>query len=178
MKTLHSFKTQTRVTSQKAYLLRASSFNLLVIILYILSSASALAQIKTNGRFVYNHCGQKVIFRGVEHMIYYKDVNGDQIAEIAKTGANYVRLMLDAGISETQPRSLLQKCIDQNLYISVAIWKPWLNQDFWLRPDVKSVLAEFENFIVIHGYGEAEFSDDYVRWQNTCKTCKCWHLHT
>jgi hypothetical protein len=31
------------------------------------------------------------------------------------------------------------------------------------------VLLDYENFIVIHGYGEAEFSDDYPRWVSEVK---------
>jgi hypothetical protein len=45
--------------------------------------------------------------------------------------------MLDVSITGTQLRPLMQKCVEQNrMYVSVAIWKPWINQDFWARADL------------------------------------------
>jgi hypothetical protein len=59
------------------------------------------------------------------------------VSEIAKTGTNYIRLMLDVSITGAQLRPLMQKCVEQNrMYVSVAIWKPWINQDFWARADL------------------------------------------
>ncbi len=149
---------------------RATVQRLFLFVLLLAAAAPVHGQMKTSSRFVYNHCGEKVVFRGIEHMLYWADTNGDMIGEIAKTGTNYIRLLLDVSITGPQLRTLMQKCVDQNrMYVSVAIWKPWLNQDFWARADVKSVLLDYENFIVIHGYGEAEFSDDYPRWVSEVK---------
>ncbi|MBA3705858.1 MAG: T9SS type A sorting domain-containing protein [Bacteroidetes bacterium] len=145
------------------------TFMLLFILLFSFSNTSQ-AQMKTQGRFLYNHCGEKVIIRGVEHMLYWTDTEGTRIAEISKSGANSVRLMLSVDdITGPKLKALLQKCINEKMYVSVAIWKPWLNRDFWARTEIKAVLLEYENYITIHGLGEAEYSNDDVRWQNEAK---------
>jgi mannan endo-1,4-beta-mannosidase len=143
----------------------------LLVLACLTAATQSHGQLTTKGRFVYNQCGEKVIFRGVEHMLYWFDVEGAMISEIASTGANYIRVMLDPAITGEKLREVLVKCVDQNrMYVSVAIWKPWQNRGFWNRPDIKKVLQSYESALVIHGYGEGEFSNDDARWLTEVKS--------
>lgn len=45
------------------------------------------------GRFLYTKDNEKVILRGVNHMFIWTDREGKSIPEIAKTGANCVRIV-------------------------------------------------------------------------------------
>ncbi|HEX8530630.1 MAG TPA: hypothetical protein VF646_11430, partial [Cytophagales bacterium] len=48
-------------------------------------------QMKVNGRFLYDHLGNQIILRGVEQD-FGANKSGSYIDEIAKTGANAVRI--------------------------------------------------------------------------------------
>ena len=45
------------------------------------------------GRFLYTKDNEKVVLRGVNHMFIWTDREGKSIPEIAKTGANCVRIV-------------------------------------------------------------------------------------
>src|SRR5688500_7105750 len=80
------------------------------------------SQMQVQGRFLYNKCGQKVTIRGIEHMLYYQDINQQMLPEIGKTGANAIRVLLDPDISGTTLRQILTKCInEQKMYVSVGV---------------------------------------------------------
>src|SRR5688572_7066481 len=105
----------------------------LFILSFLWIGISSSAQMQVQGRFLYNKCGQKVIIRGIEHMLYYQDENQAMIPEIGKTGANAIRVMLDPALPAATLRQILQKCInEQKMYVSVA---PWRGQDIWFRPE-------------------------------------------
>jgi hypothetical protein len=137
---------------------------LLCLSIFLFLFTSSNAQMQVQGRFVYNKCGQKVIIRGIEHMLYYQDINQAMLPEIGKTGANAIRILLKPDVAASELRSALQKCINDNkMYVSVGVWSGF---DFWFRPDIKPVLLEFEDNIIIHAYGEAHFetTPDDSRW--------------
>jgi mannan endo-1,4-beta-mannosidase len=127
---------------------------------------AAHAQMQVQGRFLYNKCGQKVTIRGIEHMLYYQDINQQMLPEIGKTGANAIRVLLDPDISGTTLRQILTKCInEQKMYVSVGVWR---GQDFFFRSDIKPVLLEFEDNIILHGFGEPNYetTPDDARWKS------------
>ena len=135
-----------------------------VIICFI--HQAVYAQMQVQGRFLYNKCGQKVTIRGIEHMLYYQDINQQMIPEIGKTGANAIRVLLDPGISGTTLRQILTKCItEQKMYVSVGVWS---GQDFFFRSDIKPVLLEFEDNIILHAFGEPNYetTPDDARWKS------------
>jgi hypothetical protein len=146
------------------YANRSKWRSLFLLFSFLWISYSSSAQLQVQGRFLYNKCGQKVIIRGIEHMLYYQDQNQAMLPEIAKTGANSIRVMLDPALPAATLRQILQKCInDYKMYVSVA---PWRGQDIWFRPEIKTVLQEFEDNIIIHAFGEApyETTNDDARW--------------
>jgi hypothetical protein len=138
--------------------------NLLIALCLI--QLTAHAQMQVQGRFLYNKCGQKVTIRGIEHMLYYQDINQQMLPEIGKTGANAIRVLLDPGISGTTLRQILTKCItEQKMYVSVGVWS---GRDFFFRADIKPVLLEFEDNIILHGFGEPNYetTPDDARWKS------------
>jgi mannan endo-1,4-beta-mannosidase len=153
MKKLHS----------KMYCIRFFKTILFLVVCFIQHAVHA--QMQVQGRFLYNKCGQKVTIRGIEHMLYYQDINQQMLPEIGKTGANAIRVLLDPGISGTTLRQILTKCInEQKMYVSVGVWS---GQDFFFRTDIKPVLIEFEDNIILHAFGEPNYetTPDDARWK-------------
>jgi hypothetical protein len=153
----------TRGRHIAAFLLKRSR-NWIFIFLLLLTSFTGFSQLQVNGRFLYNKCGQKVIIRGIEHMLYYQDIDMTMVPEIAKTGANAIRILLAPDVSANVLRTALQKCInDGKMYVSVGIWSGF---DFWFRPEIKQVMLDFQDNVIIHAYGEAHFetTPDDARW--------------
>lgn len=158
-----SMKNFTRWRHSVAFLLKRSRHCMVVLSLLLLCQ-QGFTQLQVNGRFLYNKCGQKVIIRGIEHMLYYEDMDMTMVPEIAKTGANAIRILLAPDVSATVLRNALTKCItDGKMYVSVGIWS---GSDFWFRPEIKQVMLDFQDNVIIHAYGEAQFetTPDDARW--------------
>lgn len=138
--------------------------NFLTLLCFV--SLTASAQMQVQGRFLYNKCGQRVTIRGIEHMLYYQDINQQMLPQIGMTGANAIRVLLDPDISGTTLRQILTKCInEQKMYVSVGVWR---GRDFFFRTDIKPVLLEFEDNIILHAFGEPNYetTPDDARWKS------------
>ena len=138
--------------------------NQLKVILFICSvSFTAFAQEKTtmyiNGRDIFTTCGEKVVLRGVnEMMIWSKDQTGTSILpEIAKTGANAVRLAWTTAGSATALDQLITNCIKNNMIpipeLHDATGKFALLQqclDYWKKPEVVAVIQKHKKWVLVN----------------------------
>ena len=71
-----------------------------------------------NGRYLYSAAGEKVILRGMNEMyVWSSDQTGAwSLGEIAKTGANSVRLVwTEAYGNKTQLATLIKNCVDNKM---------------------------------------------------------------
>lgn len=131
----------------------------------ILASASLLlfAQEKTTmyvkGRDLYSACGEKVVIRGLNEMfIWSGNRNGSVILpEIAKTGANGVRLVWTTQGSVDELDALIGNCLAQHM-----IPIPELHDatgDFsklpaclayWTKPEVLKIIQKYKKWIIVN----------------------------
>ncbi|MEM8829275.1 MAG: hypothetical protein AAGE96_07960 [Cyanobacteria bacterium P01_G01_bin.19] len=128
--------------------------------------------LQVEGRFLYDANGDRVIMRGIESVVRYGqyqgsgewndpyedgwlvDGNGDNVAELAKTGANATRLI--GGRPEEFERAL-EKAIENNLWVSIA------HVDFRDK-EVMETIKEYECYVTLHAQGEVVHQDEN-RWR-------------
>ncbi|HEU4328122.1 MAG TPA: cellulose binding domain-containing protein [Roseiflexaceae bacterium] len=113
---------------------------------------------KVIGRHLYDRCGEKVVLRGVNKMIYWTDLDGiPSYAEIAKTGANVVRIQwlmpgtaaeLDTAITNAVAQQLIPM---PELHDATGDWSklPAL-VDYWTRPDIVAVLQKHQQYLLLN----------------------------
>jgi mannan endo-1,4-beta-mannosidase len=133
-----------------------------------------------SGRFLYDPCGNKVVLRGVNEMIVWSSgMDGiPEYAEIAKTGANVVRIVWNAtgsasALDTTISNALAEKLIPmvENHDATGDITKVPAAVDYWLKQDVLDVLKKYEDRLLLNIANEA--GDGNVtkdEFENTYKT--------
>jgi hypothetical protein len=123
------------------------------------------------GRFLYDYCGEQVVLRGVNKMIYYTDIDGiPAYSEIAKTGANVVRIVwltdgsasdLDTAISNALANQLIPLV---ELHDATGDWSLLGSLvDYWTRPDIVDVLNKYDRYLLINignEVGDATVSEE------------------
>lgn len=109
-------------------------------------------------RFLYTKYNEKVILRGVNRLVIWQDQDGiPSYQEIAKTGANVVRIVWlttgDAAMLDTT----ITNCIEEkmiplvDLHDATGDWsKLQLCIDYWLRPDVVEVIKKHQEYLIIN----------------------------
>ncbi|XXX76363.1 cellulase family glycosylhydrolase [Sorangium sp. So ce134] len=127
------------------------------------------------GRFLHDRCGEKVLLRGVNEMVVWLSSGSDglpEFAEIAKTGANAVRIVwlteesaadLDTAITN----ALAQKLIPiVELHDATGKWEllPSL-VDYWTRSDVVAVIKKHEQNLLVNIGNEVGDQVDNAAWE-------------
>ncbi|NJB72102.1 mannan endo-1,4-beta-mannosidase [Saonia flava] len=112
-----------------------------------------------DGRFLYTMAGEKVIIRGVnEMMIWSDDQSGESILpEIAKTGANSVRLVwlttgdlveLDKLIANSIRNGMIPMI---EMHDATGDWSKLPTVlDFWLQDDVKALVDKYKKWVLLN----------------------------
>jgi mannan endo-1,4-beta-mannosidase len=156
---------------------------LLVAVLILVASLPAVSSaeeiypgFRVEGRFLYDNTGEKVIPYGVNEMTIWGDVDGDvSFAEIAKTGANTVRIVwgitgdprkLDVAIYNCRKSHMIPMI---ELHDATGEWSklPEL-VDYWVRPDVVEVIKKHQEYLLINignevgqNVSESDFKSGY-----------------
>ena len=116
------------------------------------------------GRFLYSPQGERVILRGVNNMNVVSDKTGEKsFPEIAKTGANVVRIMwMRFGGGGDKLDVIIGNCIKQKMIPIIELHDAtgkWEMLDstvnFWVRPDVRDVLVKYERYLLLNIANEA-----------------------
>jgi mannan endo-1,4-beta-mannosidase len=137
---------------------------------------------KTNGRFLYDACGQKMVLRGMNHMTCWTDWVGTardgmpMFAEMAKTGANVVRMswitgentttaQLDAAITNAAANGLIPmpELHDYTCNWGTANITNVIN--FWTKPDMIAMIKKHQKYLLINFANEmsAPSSTEYIK---------------
>lgn len=112
---------------------------------------------RIEGRDLVDRCGQKVVLRGINEMTTWSSRSGASLAEIAKTGANCVRIVA----------VLSDKAADLDTWIDLSVKAgmipmPELHDatgalgklpslfDWWVKPDVVAVLKKHETHLLVN----------------------------
>ena len=156
--------------------------SLFILISLVCFSLSVQAQetFRVKGRHLYDPCGEQLVLRGVNEMFIWSDdpMGKETLPEIAKTGANVVRLvwMTDKDTptgTAANLDSLISNCIANNmipmpeLHGATGKWENLSAMvDYWVRPDVVAVLKKHEKYLLLNIANEAggwEVSDREFR---------------
>lgn len=139
---------------------RFASVYLSLIMALSFSPTSAQAQppgFRVEGRHLVDRCGQRVVLRGVNEMTTWTNRSGSSLAEIAKTGANCVRIVAVL----TDKAADLENWIDLSLKAGM-IPMPELHDatgnmgklpslfDWWVKPEIVAVLKKHEARILVN----------------------------
>jgi len=112
---------------------------------------------------LYDTCGEKVILRGINHPTLYVDRAGEALSEIAKTGANSVRLFWFAthNVPITEAEDAIAKAIDEQMipilemHDSTCMWSLDPIVDYWTSDDSVALIKRFEKHLIINIANEA-----------------------
>ena len=127
-------------------------------------------------RYLYSKDNEKVILRGVNHMFIWTDREGKTIPEIAKTGANCVRIVWNTRGRISDLDNIMGLCISNGMIPIPEIHDTTGNWDrlpealdYWLRDETLQVLSNHQEYMILNignepGAGEvseSEFFDVY-----------------
>ncbi|MEN9353328.1 MAG: hypothetical protein RL318_653 [Fibrobacterota bacterium] len=123
----------------------------------IADAPSTLPGLRVKGRFLYTPTGEKVIFRGVNEMFVWGDKEGATLPEIAKTGANSVRIVWlstesAAGLDTVVSRAIRNKLIPiVEFHDATGKWDtlPKLVKG-WLTAPYLAVIKKHEKYLVVN----------------------------
>jgi mannan endo-1,4-beta-mannosidase len=121
------------------------------------------------GRFLHDPCGEKVVLRGVNEMVVWSPGKDGvpEFAEIAKTGANAIRIVwneegsaaeLDVAIDNAVAAQLIPM-VEHHSATGKLEEVPTVVQ-YWTQPDVVRVLVEHRSHLLLNIANEA--GDDKV----------------
>ncbi|WP_237244754.1 MULTISPECIES: cellulase family glycosylhydrolase [Sorangium] len=127
------------------------------------------------GRFLYDRCGEKVLLRGINEMVVWLPSGPDglpEFAEIAKTGANTVRIVWNtetsvAGLDTAITNALAQKLIPiVELHDATGKWEllPSL-VDYWTEPETVAVIKKHEQNLLVNIGNEVGDQVDNAAWE-------------
>lgn len=122
---------------------------------------------RVEGSTLHDPCGEPLTLRGVnkESAFPAGDENQALMAEVAKTGANAVRITLRMEFNNSDGQDLriaAEEAVKNHMVLVPAIWDAtgdWDRLDeaasFWFRSDVLPVLKEYEQHIIVNIANEA-----------------------
>lgn len=124
------------------------------------------------GRFLYTKDNEKVVLRGVNHMFIWTDREGKSIPEIAKTGANCVRIVWNMHGRVSDLYRLVDDSIENDMIPIVELhdatgrWErlPEL-VNFWTREETLQMIRDHQEYILVNigneVGGEEESGEDF-----------------
>jgi mannan endo-1,4-beta-mannosidase len=117
-----------------------------------------------SGRDLYDRCGEKVVLRGVNEMIVWSEGKDGvpEYTEIAKTGANAVRIVWNEEGSAAELDVAIQNAVAQKLIPMVEhhgatgdLTKVPSVVDYWTQTDVVAVLKKHAPYLLLNIANEA-----------------------
>ena len=117
-----------------------------------------------SGRHLYSAAGEKVVLRGVNEMFTWmaKANRGPTMAEIAKSGANCVRIVWLTTDSAADLDLIITQCLDNNMIPMVELHGATGNLDlvdemvdYWVRSDVVDVMNKHKKWVILNIANEA-----------------------
>ena len=127
------------------------------------------------GRRLLDRCGEEVILRGVNRMVVWRDRAATTFPEIAKTGANVVRIVWATTAPPEEMEVPLQKAVTNGLIPMIELhdatgkWDQLGKVvDYWTQPNTVEVLKRHEPYLLVNIANEAgsdvtdeQFKDGY-----------------
>jgi mannan endo-1,4-beta-mannosidase len=116
------------------------------------------------GRQLFDRCGEPVVLRGINEMVIWTAPEGQTFPEIAKTGANTVRVVwtIKDHPGEEQLDRVLTRAMAEKLIPIIELHDATGNLadvprvvEFWVRPEIVSVLKKHEHSLLLNIANEA-----------------------
>lgn len=113
---------------------------------------------RVEGRFLYDNQGERVILYGLNKMCTWTDKDGDPaFKEIAKTGANTVRITWSITDTAQDLDTVLTNCRKQHMIPVIEVhdatgeWDKLPSLvDYWTQDDVAAVLRAHEQYLILN----------------------------
>jgi mannan endo-1,4-beta-mannosidase len=117
-----------------------------------LRAHTAGATFTVSGNQILDPCGQKFVARGINHPTLYVDRAGAAIPEIAKTGANVVRLFWFAGngVAISEAEDAIKACADAGMvamlemHDSTCGWNLDTIQAYWTSAEAVALIKKYQ----------------------------------
>jgi mannan endo-1,4-beta-mannosidase len=116
------------------------------------------------GRHIYSAAGERVVLRGVNEMFAWaSDRTGSWILpEIAKTGANGVRIVTTTTFTPADLDAVIRNAIDNGMvpmpecHSATGRWDRLQScVDYWIRPEIAAVINRHERWVLLNVANEA-----------------------
>lgn len=108
-------------------------------------------------RFLYSKDNEKVILRGINHMFIWTDREGKTIPEIAKTGANCVRIVWKTRGRVSDLDNIISQCIANGMipipeiHDTTGNWEKLPEAlEFWLREETLQMISNHQQYLIIN----------------------------
>jgi len=138
--------------------MKKTLFILLILSLCISGFSQSYPGLRVQGRFLYDHLGEKVILVGMNKMIIWTDIDGiPSFSEIAKTGANCVRIVWATSGTAMQLEAAIYNCRANHMIPIPELHDAtgnWLNLgvcvNYWCRSDIVDVIKRHQQYCIIN----------------------------
>lgn len=116
------------------------------------------------GRHIYSASGERALLRGVNEMFVWSSDPGGSwvIEEIAKTGANSLRIVTSTDYNPPVLDSAIQNSIQNGMipipecHSATGEWdKLQTCVDYWLRPDITEIINKHQKWVILNIANEA-----------------------
>lgn len=108
-------------------------------------------------RFLYSKDNEKVVLRGINHMFIWTDREGKTIPEIAKTGANCVRIVWNTRGRIADLDSIIGLCVANGMIPIPEIHDTTGNWErlsealgYWLRDETLQMISNHQEYMILN----------------------------
>ena len=115
---------------------------------------------------LYDRCGEKVMLRGVNKDIVALDRQGNSVSEVAKTGANTIRMVWLSTIAPAEAEAPISKAVNSGLFPILELHDATGNINrvgamvsYWTRSDMVRLIQKYQNDLIINIANEAGDGD-------------------
>ena len=113
---------------------------------------------RVEGRFLYDNQGEKVTLYGLNKMCTWTDKDGDPaFKEIAKTGANCVRITWDITDTAADLDVVLTNCRKEHMIPVIEVhngtgkWQELTKLvDYWTKDDIAAVIISHQDYVILN----------------------------
>ena len=147
------------------------------------------ATLRSRDGALYDSCGEKVVLRGINHPTLYVDRKGEALPEIAKTGANTVRLFWYAthGVKIEEAEASISASVKSGMipilemHDSTCKWALDSIVSYWTSPQAIALIKKYEKQLIVNIANETSppsANEFRTKYSSVVKTMRSAGIHT